>query len=138
MYKIIIASHGSLAQSMNDTLSFFVGEDKEVYSICLDDKGISEFEKKADKVIEEIGADEVLIFTDLFYGSPFNVFSSKVEKLKSSYEIIAGVNMPGILEAVLKQKEVPLKEALPSIIEANNPVIFSEKFNLNNMNEDDE
>lgn len=138
MYKIIIASHGSLAQSMNDTLSFFVGEDKEVYSICLDDKGISEFEKKADKVIEEIGADEVLIFTDLFYGSPFNVFSSKVEKLKNSYEIIAGVNMPGILEAVLKQKEVSLKEALPSIIDANNPVVFSEKFNLNNMNEDDE
>ena len=74
MYKIIIATHGNLAQSINDTLSLFVGEDKEVYSICLDDKGISEFEKKADNVIEEIGADEVLIFTDLFYGSPFNVF----------------------------------------------------------------
>ena len=29
-----------------------------------------------------------------------------------------------------------LKEALPSIIEANKPVIFSEKFNLNNMNEE--
>ena len=40
MYKIIIATHGNLAQSINDTLSLFVGEDKEVYSICLDDKGI--------------------------------------------------------------------------------------------------
>ena len=138
MYKIIIATHGNLAQSINDTLSLFVGEDKEVYSICLDDKGISEFEKKADNVIEEIGADEVLIFTDLFYGSPFNVFSSKIEKFTNSYEIIAGVNMPWILEAVLKQKDMTLKEALPSIIEANKPVIFSEKFNLNNMNEDDE
>ena len=138
MYKIIIASHGNLAQSMNDALRLFVGEDKDVYSICLDEKGISEFEKKADKVIEEIGEDEVLIFTDLFYGSPFNVFSSKVERLKNSYEIIAGMNMPGILEAVLKQKEMSLKEALPSIIEANNPVIFSEKLNLNNINEDDE
>ena len=124
MYKIIIATHGNLAQSINDTLSLFVGEDKEVYSICLDDKGISEFEKKADNVIEEIGADEVLIFTDLFYGSPFNVFSSKIEKFTNSYEIIAGVNMPGILEAVLKQKDMTLKEALPSIIEANKPVIF--------------
>lgn len=33
MYKIIIATHGSLAQSINDTLSLFVGEDKEIYSI---------------------------------------------------------------------------------------------------------
>lgn len=46
--------------------------------------------------------------------------------------------MPGILEAVLKQKDMCLKEALPSIIEANKPVIFSEKFNFNNMSDDDE
>ena len=58
MYKIIIATHGSLAQSINDTLSLFVGEDKEIYSICLDDKGISEFEKRADKVIQEIRDNE--------------------------------------------------------------------------------
>lgn len=138
MYKIIIATHGSLAQSINDTLSLFVGEDKEIYSICLDDKGISEFEKRADKLIQEIRDNEVLIFTDLFYGSPFNVFSSKINKFNKLYEIIAGVNMPGILEAVLKQKDMCLKEALPSIIEANKPVIFSEKFNFNNMSDDDE
>ena len=43
MYKIIVASHGPMAEGMKKSLEFVMGPAENVTALCLDEEGISKF-----------------------------------------------------------------------------------------------
>ena len=47
MYKIIVASHGPMAQGMKESLEFVMGPAENVSALCLDGEGISKFTENA-------------------------------------------------------------------------------------------
>ena len=47
MYKIIVASHGPMAEGMKKSLEFVMGPAENVTALCLDEEGISKFSKEA-------------------------------------------------------------------------------------------
>ena len=51
MYKIIVASHGPMAQGMKASLEFVMGPAENVSALCLDEEGISKFTENAKKLI---------------------------------------------------------------------------------------
>ena len=61
MYKIIVASHGPMAQGMKESLEFVMGPAENVSALCLDEEGISKFTENAKKLLEQFGAVGVII-----------------------------------------------------------------------------
>ena len=50
MYKIIVASHGPMAQGMKESLEFVMGPAENVSALCLDGEGISKFTERCKKI----------------------------------------------------------------------------------------
>nr|WP_321292307.1 PTS sugar transporter subunit IIA [uncultured Trichococcus sp.] len=98
--KFILVSHGDLAKSMLGSAEMITGEQENAQAFGLypqDDVG--GLKEKVKAAIDEMGGEDIICFTDLFSGSPFNV----VVSLMGEYPIghITGMNLPMILEAVM-------------------------------------
>lgn len=101
MRKILIASHGELAEGMKHTLNFFAGNEIDVTSICayVDEETLG---TKIQRYFEGVkDTDEVLIFTDLLGGSVNQAILPYVNK--EHVHVIAGVFLGIILELIFVQ-----------------------------------
>lgn len=108
--KFILVSHGDLAKSMLGSAQMIVGEQEDVQAFGLypqDD--IGSLKEQIKKAVDEMGGEEIICFTDLFSGSPFNA----VVSLMGEYPIrhITGMNLPMVLEAfMLRMNESMTRE----------------------------
>ncbi|PAB01616.1 PTS sugar transporter subunit IIA [Enterococcus canintestini] len=137
MYKIIVTSHGPLAEAMKESLKFFFS-DVDVMTVSIDERGLVAFQAEMDRVFQQIGKEDVLIFTDLLYGTPFNESAKRVADLDQFFEIIAGVSMPLLVEAVNYQRQQKnLAEITSNLLEIGKPSSFKEKI-MENVNTEDE
>lgn len=128
MYEIILLSHGPLASAMRESLAYFFPESKQLRAVEIDQDGIEKFRSQLAEVINEIGNQELLIFTDLLYGTPFNEAAKLVATNTQPFEILAGVNLPMLIEAInFQQQKKSLKEILPDVIKAGEIKSFSEQ-----------
>lgn len=137
MFEIIVTSHGPLASAMKESLGFFFPECN-VQTVEIDKDGIESFQNKMQELLKGFQGREILIFTDLLHGTPFNVAAKSVSEYASEYEILAGVNMPSLVEAVNLQKQgIALQEALVKIMDVSSIQSFKALVNARN-NVDDE
>ena len=99
--KIIVVSHGSYAKGLVDTVQMIAGEQDDLEAFGLEpEESVETLKDQIRQSIEQTSAgEEILILTDLFYGSPFNV----VVSLMSEYDLyhITGINLPLIMEVVM-------------------------------------
>ena len=72
MYKIIVASHGPMAEGMKKSLEFVMGPAENVTALCLDEEGISKFAERAKRLVNDQNTEEILVMVDFLFGSPFN------------------------------------------------------------------
>lgn len=104
MTNILIVTHGTLANALVQTSELIVGSSSNIYTHSLnlgDDP--EEFSNSVGKSIEELSEnDNLLIFTDLFGGTPSNSVMTKLFKLNFPNNIanFTGVNLPLLLEAI--------------------------------------
>lgn len=103
MYKIIIATHGPLAEAFKSTLKMFTNDIDDVYSVGLTETGVEEFKEKIDNIMKEAYEDEkeILVLADLFGGTPFNTAMLEIKGKYKNVEVIAGINLPLLIEATL-------------------------------------
>jgi mannose/fructose/sorbose-specific phosphotransferase system IIA component len=103
MVGIIIISHGRFASGLLDAVSMITGEQKQIQAIAFDESQSPEdLKKNVEDSLSLIDMGEgVLIFTDLFGATPFNVAMRIYMESSRKIEVIAGVNLPIVLEAVL-------------------------------------
>ncbi|MGG5315093.1 PTS sugar transporter subunit IIA [Enterococcus sp. AZ072] len=137
MYEIIIASHGPLASAMKESLSFFFPEN-DLYTVEIDQSGIEKFQDQMQATVEQLQGQSLLIFTDLLYGTPFNVAAKCAGEYAKEFEIIAGVNLPCLVEAVnLRKQQQSLKQVVPQLLTAGALSTFTQQAQLR-TNDDDE
>lgn len=105
MVRIMIVTHGPLAQAMKDSTAMFFGS----MADSLTTLGLfptDSPEALKDRIIEKVNeiddGDGVLIFVDIFAGSPFNMSAMAIDELKENHKIqcFTGVNMPVLMEAL--------------------------------------
>ena len=94
-----------MAEAVKASLEFVMGPAENVHAICLDEEGISRFSEKIDAFIEEHKNENVLAFVDFMYGTPFNEFAKKAGMFEKEFELITGLNLAGLVEAVQNQTE---------------------------------
>lgn len=138
MYKIVLASHGNFSNGILDTIHFFTKDTQNVFMITLDDSGIDSFEKRVISLFNDIKDYNVFILVDLFHGTPFNVCANNINLIKGEADILAGVNVPILLDVILNSTSFSVSEEINNIKNINTINILSEELINRNNNDDDE
>ena len=101
MVGIVIASHGDFADGIKMSGSMIFGEQKDVQSVTLQpDMGPDDLKAKLEKAVSALeDQEQVLFLVDLWGGTPFNQVNGLFEAHKDKWAIVAGLNLPMLIEA---------------------------------------
>lgn len=112
MIGAVIVTHGRLARELAEATARIVGPTEALEAVTLGwDDEVSDARQQIEAAIAAVdrGAG-VLIFTDMFGGTPTNVSLSFLDTGK--VEIVTGVNLPMLVKMTsLQHQEIPLLEA---------------------------
>ena len=98
MVSTIILTHGGLADELLAAAGEILGRDSDFHAVTLDwNDSFEEAREKLGRTLAELddGSGEVLIFTDIHGGTPYNVAASFHEP--GRVEVVTGVNLPMVV-----------------------------------------
>ncbi len=100
MVGIIIASHGEFAAGIKQSGSMIFGEQEKVESVVfMPSEGPEDLQRKLQVAIAKVDSEEILFLVDLWGGSPFNQANKLFEEAPEHRAIVAGLNLPMLIEA---------------------------------------
>ncbi|WP_297079208.1 mannose/fructose/sorbose PTS transporter subunit IIB [uncultured Enterococcus sp.] len=101
MVGIILASHGDFAKGILQSGAMIFGEQQNVAACVLEpSEGPDDIKAKMEAAIASFDSqDEILFLVDLWGGTPFNQANSLFEAHKDNWAIVAGMNLPMVIEA---------------------------------------
>lgn len=107
MIGILVVSHGSLAAGLLDAAALFLGDQPQLSALMLRDGDDAQlFRLRMKEAVNALDSgDGVLILADLFGGTPCNC---AMELQSESVQVIAGVNLPMLMEALSLRDAVPI------------------------------
>ena len=111
MIGIVIVTHRQLAEALIDAAGFIFGDRPEaVEPVSIDlNEPADVLRKKIAAGIKKVDSNlGVLILTDMFGGTPSNLSYSFLEE--GRIEVLSGVNLPMLINAVDKRKEKELSK----------------------------
>ncbi|MDH4217399.1 MAG: PTS sugar transporter subunit IIA [Candidatus Aminicenantes bacterium] len=113
----IIVSHGKLAEELLNALTIILGEVVNIEAISIgwyDD--VEDSKRKINQSLKRVDQrNGVLIFTDMFGGTPSNLSFSFLKD--DRIEIITGFNLPMLIKFVSLQRSNNLKEVAKKVVE---------------------
>ena len=99
--KVIVVSHRSYARGLVDTVQMIAGKQEDLEAFGLEsEESVDTLKEKIRQSIEQASQEEeILILTDIFYGSPFNTVIS----LMPEYDLyhVTGINLPLMMEVIM-------------------------------------
>lgn len=116
MIKIILSTHGKMAEGMVNTMQMLIGKEYNVDIIpFFEDTDAEDLENKFKKEISKMQTYEnLLILCDLKGGTPFNI-ASKVSFKNSKIAVLYGVNLPILIEALTTYETQEFSEYIKNI-----------------------
>ncbi len=118
MIGIVLVTHGRLADELVNALQHVVGEEDNIATICIHSD--DDMEQRRRDIIDTIaGVDSgagVVLLTDMFGGTPSNLAISVMTETK--VEVIAGVNLPMLIELAQTRRTSDLAQAVADAQEA--------------------
>ena len=113
MISVIIGTHGMFSEEILKSAEMIFGNQENVGTVTFKPgEGVENLVEKYNKLINELDCtDGVLFMVDLFGGSPFNA-ASIIAMKHDNMEIVAGVNLPMILETLGSRDFSSLSELL--------------------------
>ena len=119
MTGILTVTHGNFGKILTETVEFIL--DKKVDNVLsvsvVANEDPETLRKKIKQGINKVNSDKgVIVFTDMFGGTPSNLSYSFLEE--GVVEVISGLNLPLLLKAVtIRDKSIPLKDMTLALIE---------------------
>ena len=116
MVKIILVTHGQLAQQMLETASLIIGKQSDEGFAAFAVTTAASVEKEAEKLKALLQAcpDGAIILTDIFGGSATNI-SLTASKDLANCHVITGLNLSMLLTAINSRKKLTAKELAEKI-----------------------
>ncbi len=125
MIGILIVSHGNLASEMISALEHICGKQENISSVSI--FSTDDMEAKRNEMIEKTTVlnkgKGVIIFTDIFGGTPSNLAISLLKQ--DEVEVIAGVNVPMLVKLAQERGKMSIASAVNAVIEAGKKYITS-------------
>lgn len=125
MIGAVIVTHGRLARELLDATERIVGTTECIRAVSMDwDDEVADAREEIRGAIGEVDqGDGVLIFTDMFGGTPTNVSLAFLEKER--VEIITGVNLPMIIKLTsLQNSDASLLEVAQQVRERGQKSVY--------------
>lgn len=129
MINILLVTHGNFGKELLKSSELIIGpvEGAEAISFQQGDS----FEQLSGRVVEAIerlSEDDLIVFTDMYGGSPFNAVS-RVMKNNNFYHI-TGINFPLFIDIAVNRDSYSLEEIAEKIIKnGKKSIVFvNEKF----------
>ncbi len=100
MGKVIVVTHGGLAESFYETAGMFIAERSGLTVLGLG-VDLEKFKNELRAAVIESEETELLILADLFGGTPFNSAAALCREVRTAgkqIEILTGLNLPMLLE----------------------------------------
>ncbi len=119
MTGILTVTHGNFGKILTETVEFIL--DKKIDNILsvavTPNEDPETLRKKIKQGIVKVKSDRgVIIFTDMFGGTPSNLSYSFLEE--GVIEVISGLNLPLLLKAVtIRDKSEPMEKTIATLIE---------------------
>lgn len=115
MINILIVSHGDFGKELLKSSEIIIGkiDNIECISFNLGDN-YTDLCKRVQESIERIGNDDLIVFTDMYGGSPFNSVT-KLMKDKKFFHI-TGVNLPLFIDIAINKNTYSMNEIAEKII----------------------
>ena len=137
---IILLSHGPFAVSLVDTAKMLFGESENLAAFSLEPgDDIDRYRKAFTEAIDEFPHGS-LILVDLFGGTPCNQVMRHIQETGKPLEVVGGMNLPMLVNAVLSRESMSGKDFSLDTVENGKNGIFrvdTEGF-LNDDDEDEE
>ena len=110
---VIIATHGFSSVELLKSAEMIVGIQENVETITFEEgQGLEELSKSYQESLKKLsGCQSILILVDLLGGSPFNVGALQ------NHPLIAGVNIPMLLELFMKRDTVSLNQLVEVVLQ---------------------
>lgn len=132
MTKFIIVTHGDYGKHLVKSAELIVGKQENVSTLGLDLSNNVDhlFDRLNQEICNGLCTGSVVVFSDIFGGSPMNVTVRNLKNL--SFHSITGVNMPMLLEAFSLRDQVPVDDLVSQIFDAGTKGIVNvnDKFGL--------
>ncbi|MBU3092085.1 mannose/fructose/sorbose PTS transporter subunit IIA [Clostridium sp. CF011] len=118
MVGIILASHGEFAKGILQSGAMIFGEQENVQAVTLmSSEGPDDVKAKMKDAIASFdNQDEVLFLVDLWGGTPFNQANSLFEEHKDKWAIVAGMNLPMVIEAYASRSSMESAQEMAAYI----------------------
>ena len=138
MNKILLASHGPLANGMKKTAEFLMGQNENVETLCAYvDEQSKDLPAMVEKWMNERNPeDQWVVITDIFGGSINNEFMSNLGKKK--FHLIAGLNLPLVIELIANHNEENIETLIEVALKNSKESIKYCNKLLNTVEEDEE
>lgn len=103
MIGILVTSHGNFCAEVIRSMEMIAGETDVCESLKLDENGVLDYSKR---LYETLGKmlkkySGVIIFSDLYGGTPYNECANYILKNNANVKLIGGMNMPMIMETCM-------------------------------------
>ncbi|HHW02545.1 MAG TPA: PTS sugar transporter subunit IIA [Thermoanaerobacterales bacterium] len=121
MIGVLIVTHGDFGKELLKSAELIIGKQNRTMTLGLfHGDSVDSLKDNISKAIDELNeGDGVLIFVDLYGGSPSNAAAMNLKKniMDSKVECITGVNLPMILEALTMRASYTLSRLKEHCIE---------------------
>mgnify|MGYP001444981049 CR=1 FL=1 len=137
MKKIILVSHGLLAEGMKNSVELISGKNNNLYAFGLTEsnspKAIAE---EINKMIEEDVENQYLIISDFPGGSVNTAMISLISK--ENVYLVSGMNLILCLEIVLASKESKIEDVIEDALDSARKTLLNMKNISKEENEEED
>lgn len=105
MNKIILASHGELAQGMKQTAAMIIGESENIYALSAFRDEDQPIKEQVINLLDQIGYEDVYILTDIFGGSVNNDML-EIQQACSEVHLLTGMNLPMVISIATQPAKI--------------------------------
>lgn len=107
MIGFVIVGHGEFPLGILSALGLLTGNLAEnIRQVCfLPQESPEEFQSKLSSVLDKMSDyDGIVVFADLYFGTPFNVAVKEKLHRNRRIEVVGGANLTAILEAYMAEE----------------------------------
>lgn len=119
--KYIIATHGKMASGIKNTVEMLTGKRDDIYTIDAYVEN-QEFVETFERLLSLFEDEYIYVFTDIVSGSVNQAISGFLKNRR--IHLITGINLPVIMELVLRNEELGDEEISAIIEEARQHLIY--------------
>ncbi len=105
MIHIVVLTHGALGHELLKTCEMIIGKQDGIDVLTVQiGMSLNQITSQLDEIVENYEKEGILIFTDMFGGSPSNIAMSYLGN--DNMEVLTGVNLPMLLKALSIRKDM--------------------------------